>query len=53
MENKKTKDILISKNAKEEHNYKLEITYDKTKNISIQDIIQELQIKVHSEQKRA
>ncbi len=50
--NQKTDKIYIGKDKKEEHHYKLEITYDKTKSISIQDIIEDIQIKVHSEQKK-
>ena len=34
----------------QEHKYKLQIIYDKTKNHSLEDIFQDVQIKVHSEQ---
>ena len=50
LEKNKTKDMLIKKNEKQEENYKLEITYDKNLVSSLEDIIQNVQIKVHSEQ---
>ena len=54
LKNNKTDNIKLPKvkNGEEpkEDNYKLEIIYDKTKNKSIDDIIQDVQIKVHSEQ---
>lgn len=42
--------MIIKKNEKQEENYKLEITYDKNLVSSLEDIIQNVQIKVHSEQ---
>ena len=45
--------MLITKDEKQEHNYKLEIVYDKTKSTSLSDIVENIQIKVHSEQKKA
>lgn len=50
LEKNKTKDMIIKKNEKQEENYKLEITYDKNLVSSLEDIIQNVQIKVHSEQ---
>lgn len=50
IENNKTKDAYFHKNVKEVHNYRLEITYDESKNANINDAIQDVQIKVHSEQ---
>lgn len=50
MENNKTQDLYFYKNMKEEHNYKLEIMYDKEKSNPIEETIQNIQIKVHSEQ---
>lgn len=50
LEKNKTKDMIIKKNEKQEENYKLEITYDKNLVNSLEDIIQNVQIKVHSEQ---
>ena len=46
----KTQEIKLEKNEKREQNYRLEIIYDKTKSTSTEDIIQDVQIKVHSEQ---
>ncbi len=51
--NNRTNNIEIPKGQLEEHNYKLEIIYDKSKNHSIDDIMQDIQIKVHSEQLKA
>lgn len=50
LEKNKTKDMIIKKNEKQEENYKLEIIYDKNLVNSLEDIIQNIQIKVHSEQ---
>ena len=50
LNNNKTDNIKLPKEENKEDNYKLEIIYDKTKNKSIDDIIQDVQIKVHSEQ---
>ena len=53
MTNNKTGNLIMTKDEKQEHNYKLEIVYDKTKSISLSDIVENIQIKVHSEQKKA
>lgn len=50
IENNVTKEFILEKQEKQEHNYKLEITYDKNKESTIEEIMQDLQIKVHSEQ---
>ena len=50
LENNKTANIKLKKGENQEDNYKLEIIYDKSKSHSIEDIIQDVQIKVHSEQ---
>lgn len=50
LQSNKTQEMLLSKNKKQEDVYKLEIVYDKTKTDSISDIIENVQIKVHSEQ---
>ncbi len=50
LNNNKTDTIKMEKGGVQEHNYRLEINYDKSKNTSINDIIQDVQIKVHSEQ---
>ncbi len=48
----KTEKFILAKNQMEEDNYKLEVTYDENKNTNMEDIINQLQIKVHSEQKQ-
>ena len=50
--NNKTEKFILAKNQMEEDNYKLEVTYDENKNTNMEDIINQLQIKVHSEQKQ-
>lgn len=50
LENNKTEDIYIENSKEEEHKYRLEITYDRNKSTSEQDILEDVQIKVHSEQ---
>lgn len=50
LENNKTMSMNLIKDRKQEEDYQLEIIYDKTKNDSIKDIIQEVQLKIHSEQ---
>lgn len=42
----------ISKETKKENVYKLEIEYDKNKSVTPNDIIQQIQLKVHTEQKK-
>lgn len=46
----KTADMKLTKEKIQEDCYELELLYDKSKNKSIEDIIQNVQIKVHSEQ---
>lgn len=48
----KTEKFILTKDQLKEDNYKLEITYDKNENTNMEDIIKQLQIKVHSEQKQ-
>lgn len=50
LKNNKTEELLLSKDVKQEDNYKLEIIFDNTKINNIEEIIQDVQIKVHSEQ---
>lgn len=50
LENNKTTDMKLKKEIGQEDDYQLEIIYDKTKNYSSDDILQDVQIKVHSEQ---
>ena len=52
LENNKTEEMRLSHSIKQEDFYKVEITYNKDKNISIEEIIQDIQIKVHSEQEK-
>ena len=51
LENNKSQEMLLAKNEKKEDNYKLEILYDDAKAQS-RDIFQDIQIKVHSEQRK-
>lgn len=48
----RTEIFLLTKDGIKEDNYKLEITYDKEKNTNMEDIFNQIQIKVHSEQKQ-
>jgi hypothetical protein len=50
---KKTGLIQIENSNKVEHEYTLQVVYDKTKSNSEQDILEDVQIKVHSEQARS
>lgn len=52
LEDNKTEEMSLSHSIKQEDFYKVEITYNKDKNISIEEIIQDIQIKVHSEQEK-
>ena len=51
LENNKTQEILLTKNEKKEDNYKLEILYN-NESTNKKDIFQDIQIKVHSEQRK-
>ena len=51
IDNKTTK-FTLEKGTKKEDNYKIKIIYDENKNTT-ENIFEEVQIKVHSEQKRA
>lgn len=50
LENKRTSNIKLEKEKAQENCYRLEIIYDKTKSYTTNDIIQDIQIKVHCEQ---
>lgn len=52
LQNNKTENQNMQKDEKQEDNYCLKIQYDNTKPTSLYDTMQELQIKVHSEQVR-
>lgn len=48
--NNKTDEMLIKPNEKQEETYKLEIVYDSGKSVTNKNILEQVQIKVHSEQ---
>ncbi len=48
----RTENFYLNKNEKQEDKFKIEITYEKDKNIKMEDILETLEIKVHSEQKQ-
>lgn len=50
LKDNKTDYIKMPKEEMISREYKIEITYDKNKNISVNDIIQKIQVKIHSEQ---
>ena len=49
----KTEYIKISKDQKEEREYKIKISYDKSNKIAVEDILEKIQVKVHTEQEKA
>lgn len=49
----KTEYIKISKDQKEEREYKIKILYDKSNKIAVEDILEKIQVKVHTEQEKA
>ena len=51
--NNKTEYIEISKDKKEEREYKIKITYDKNQSNTINDIMEKIQVRVHTEQVKA
>lgn len=53
LNNNRTEYIQISKDKKEEREYKIKITYDKDKSNSISDIMEKIQVRVHTEQMKA
>jgi len=53
LNNNKTEYIKISKDKKEEKQYKILITYDKNKTNFMSDIMGKIQVKVHTEQVKA
>lgn len=52
LENLKTDKLSISGNERTEQKYKLKVTYDSSKGAKGKDILEEVQIKVHSEQEK-
>ena len=53
LNNNKSEYIKISKDKKEEREYTVKITYDKDKSNTINDIMEKIQVKVHTEQVKA
>ena len=52
LNNLKTEQLSIKGNEKIEQKYKLKVIYDETKGTSGKDILEEVQVKVHSEQEQ-
>lgn len=52
LEDLKSEELSIIGNEKVEQKYKLKVTYDNTKGDKGKDILEEVQVKVHSEQER-
>ncbi len=50
LEELKTEELSITGNEKIEQKYKLKVTYDNTKGTQGKDILEEVQVKIHSEQ---
>lgn len=50
---KKTEYMEISKNQKEEREYKIKVMYDKNKSSTFEDIMEKIQIRIHTEQEKA
>lgn len=53
IENNKSEYFTLTKDNKKQDEFRLEIKYDKSKSTSIEEILQDIQIKVHSEQVKA
>lgn len=53
LKDNKTEFIQISKDAKEEREYKIKIEYDKNIDTSIKDLLEKIQVRVHTEQVKA
>ena len=53
LENNKTEEMKLNHSIKQEDFYKIEVTYNKNNYLSIEEIIQDIQIKIHSEQEKA
>ncbi len=52
LDNKKTNPIRIKKGKKDAHKYRLEVVYDSKKSNSQENILEDVKIKIHSEQAR-
>lgn len=53
LENNKTEYLQISSKQKEEREYKMKVTYDKNKSKMTNDIMEKIQVRVHTEQMKA
>lgn len=53
LKDNKTNYITISKNQKQENNYKIKIKFDDVKTNHTKDILEKIQVKVHTEQEKA
>ena len=53
LQDNKTENMTLPKGIEKEEKYQMQISYDKTKETSIEDIVEEIQIKVHSEQAKS
>ncbi len=53
LQDNKTENMTLPKGIEQEEKYQMQISYDKTKETSIEDIVEEIQIKVHSEQAKS
>ena len=53
MHNNKTEFMKIEKNQKEDREYKIKVTYDNENTEVGNDILEKIQIKVHTEQEKA
>lgn len=49
----KTEYMKISKNQKEEIEYKIKVKYDKNKSNTFEDIMEKIQVRIHTEQEKA
>ena len=52
LKDNKTDKISLPRNSRQDHNYKLEVIYDETKALSASDILENIQVKVQSEQSK-
>ena len=52
LKDNKTGKISLPRSSKQDHNYKLEVIYDETKSLSASDILENIQVKVQSEQSK-
>ena len=53
IKNNRTENFCMQAGNKQEDNFKIEIQYNQKSDTQIEDIIQEIQIKVHSQQQKS